>query len=67
MGDTQYHIRIRASGPGDGGTAFHHMKDHRGAPPVLTVRGKGKRICDNINFLFSPVKVTTSDSFILDK
>ena len=37
MGDTQYHIKIRASGPGAGGTSFNHMRDHNGAPLVLTV------------------------------
>jgi hypothetical protein len=36
MGDTQYHFRIRSSGPGGGGSNFNHFKDHTGAPLVLT-------------------------------
>ena len=38
MGDTQYHIKLRCSGPGDGGTSLQHSRDHIGAPLVLTVR-----------------------------
>lgn len=38
MGDTQYHFRIRSSGPGAGGTGLHHFRDHIGAPLVLMVR-----------------------------
>ena len=37
MGDTQYHFRIRCSGPGPGGTALQHSEDHIGAPLVLSV------------------------------
>lgn len=36
MGDTQYHIKLRCSGPGDGGTSLQHSRDHIGAPLVLT-------------------------------
>ena len=37
MGDTQYHFRIRCSGPGAGGTSLKFSSDHIGAPLVLTV------------------------------
>lgn len=36
MGDTQYHFRIRCSGPGAGGTSLKFSSDHIGAPLVLT-------------------------------
>ena len=38
MGDTQFHFRIRCSGPGMGGMGMRHTEDHCGAPLVLMVR-----------------------------
>jgi len=35
MGDTQFHFRVRCSGPGAGGSGMHHTIDHHGAPLVL--------------------------------
>ena len=45
MGDTQYHIKLRCSGPGDGGTSLQHSRDHIGAPLVLTVRNDCLSVC----------------------
>ena len=38
MGDTQFHFRVRCSGPGAGGSKMHHTIDHHGAPLVLMVK-----------------------------
>lgn len=43
MGDTQFHFRIRCSGPGTGGSTLRHLSDHYGAPPVLIV--SAERVC----------------------